>query len=358
MFTLEKIVRPSILALREYQNIKEKPYQVKIRLDKNENAFGSPFTKWFHRYPDTGNVKLREALSSVKNVNVENIVVGNGSIELIDSIFQAFCRPGIDNVVICPPTMPMFEERATIYEIKIKQAPLLDDFQLNISHIELQVDDSTKIIWLCSPNNPTGNSLVRGDIETILNNFNGLVVIDEAYINYSRQKSFLQELLEYPNLIILHTLSSAWGLAGLQVDMAFASKEIIDILNLVKQPVSINSSTEEICLIALEEVGQVNDMIKEIVGMRVALKGVIEKLPFVQKVYPSDANFLLVKMDNANEVYNYLIGRYIAVSNQSNVPYCENCLRITIGTENEITELVDALADYFVEKKAIGASIN
>ena len=353
MFTIEKLIRPNILALLNSQKPKEKSDTSKIRLHKNENAFGSPLTKWYHRYPDSSNEKLREALSVVKNVNPDNIIVSNGSSELLDAIFQGFCRPGVDNVLICPPTCPLYEKRANIHEVKVKKAILLDDFQLNISHMELQVNECTKIIWLCSPNNPTGNFLVRSDIETILNNFDGLVVIDEAYINYSRQKSFLKELNDYPNLIILQTMSVAWGLAGLQVDMAFASKEIIDVLNVVKQPNSINNSTEELCLTALEEVGQVNDIIKEIVGMRVALKGVVEKLPYVQKVYPSDANFLLVKMDNANEVYHFLLSRSIAVSNQTDEPYCENCLRITIGTEDEITKLVEALADYFVEKKAL-----
>ncbi len=358
MFTIEKIVKPNILALLSAQIQKEKSDRLKVRLDKNENAFGSPLTKWYHRYPNSSNEKLREALSGVKNVNPANIIVGNGSSELLDAIFQGFCRPGVDNVLICPPTFPLFEKRANIHEIKVKQAPLLTDFQLNISHMELQADEFTKIIWLCSPNNPTGNSMVREDIGSILNNFDGLVVIDEAFINYSRQKSFLQELNDYPNLVILQTMSVAWGLAGLQVDMAFASKEIIEVLNVVKQPNSININTEELCLTALEEIGQVNDMIKEVVGMRVALKGVIEKLPYVQKVYPSDANFLLVKMDNAKEVYDFLLSRSIIVSNQTDEPYCENCLRITIGTEEEITQLVVALADYFVEKKSLESRSN
>jgi histidinol-phosphate aminotransferase len=195
----------------------------------------------------------------------------------------------------------------------------------------------------------------REDVETVLNNFDGLVVVDEAYINFSKQKSFIQELKDYPNLVVLQTFSKAWGLAGLRLGMAFASEEIIEILNRVKPPYNINQVTQELALKALEEVGQVNDMIKELVQMRVALKGVFEKIPIVQKVYPSDANFLLVKVEDAKATYNYLLSRGIVVRDRSNVKLCDNCLRITIGTEEENTELVEALADYYVETKKANA---
>jgi histidinol-phosphate aminotransferase len=235
--------------------------------------------------------------------------------------------------------------------VEIRKAPLLDDFQLDLVHLENLVDENTKLIWICSPNNPTGNSMDRADVETVLNNFNGLVVVDEAYINFSRQKSFVQELADYPNLVVLQTFSKAWGLAGLRLGMAFASGEIIDVLNRVKPPYNINQATQDLALKALEEVGQVNDMIKELVQMRAALKGVFEKLPFVKKVYPSDANFLLVQVDDAKSAYTYLLSRGIVVRDRSNVLLCENCLRITIGTEEENTELIEAMADFFVETR-------
>jgi histidinol-phosphate aminotransferase len=222
----------------------------------------------------------------------------------------------------------------------------LEDFQLNLAHIETLIDVNTKIIWLCSPNNPTGNSLDRTDIEMVLNNFSGLVVIDEAYINFAKQKSFIQELAEYPNLVVLQTFSKAWGLAALRLGMAFASTEIIAIMNKTKPPYNINQATQEMALKALEEVGQVNDMIKEIVAMRDALAEVLREVPTVEKVYPSDANFLLVKIKDAHSLYNFLLTKGIVVRDRSSVKLCEDCLRITIGTEQENTLLIDAISDW------------
>jgi histidinol-phosphate aminotransferase len=209
------------------------------------------------------------------------------------------------------------------------------------------MDANTKIIWICSPNNPTGNSIERASIEMVLNNFDGLVVIDEAYINFSKQKSFIQELQDYPNLVVLQTLSKAWGLAGLRLGMAFASKEIIGILDKVKPPYNINTATQELVLKALQEVGQVNDMIKIIVDMREALANVFRKMPTVEKVYPSDANFLLVKIADARAVYDFLLTQQIVVRDRSSVELCENCLRITIGTEKENTLLIDAMQAWY-----------
>jgi histidinol-phosphate aminotransferase len=249
----------------------------------------------------------------------------------------------------------MYEVSANINDVEIRRAPLLDDFQLDLVHLENLVDDNTKLIWICSPNNPTANSMNREDVETILNNFEGLVVVDEAYINFSRQKSFIQELNDYHNLVVLQTFSKAWGLAGLRLGMACAAEEIIEILNRVKPPYNINQVTQELALKALEEVGQVNDMIKELVQMRTALKGVFEKIPFVQKVYLSDANFLLVKMDNARKIYEFLLTRGIVVRDRSNVKLCDSCLRITVGTEEENTELIEALMDWYVETKQVKA---
>ncbi|MDB5246749.1 MAG: histidinol-phosphate aminotransferase [Segetibacter sp.] len=352
MFDLNKLVRENIKNLTPYSSARDEfTGEAKVFLDANENALGSPLLKWYNRYPDPHQLKVKEALSTVKAVEPAEIFLGNGSDECIDLLYRCFCNPGKDNVIICPPTYGMYEVSANINDVEIRKAPLLEDFQLNLVHIETLVDDNTKLIWICSPNNPTANSMHREDIETVLNNFNGLVVVDEAYINFSRQKSFIQELNDYPNLVVLQTFSKAWGLAGLRLGMAFASQEIIGILNRVKPPYNVNQVTQELALKALEEVGQVNDMIKELVQMRVALKGVFEKIPFIQKVYPSDANFLLVKMDNARRVYEFLLTRGIVVRDRSNVKLCDDCLRITIGTEEENTELVEALADWYGKNK-------
>ena len=349
MFSLNSLTRDNIKSLKPYSSARDEfSGEAKVFLDANENSLGSPLMKWYNRYPDPHQVKLKEAISAIKSVDADQIFLGNGSDECIDLLYRCFCNPGKDNVIICPPTYGMYEVSANINDVELRRAPLLGDFQLNLAHIETLVDANTKLIWICSPNNPTGNAINRNDIETILNNFNGLVVIDEAYINFSRHKSFTQELANYPNLVIMQTFSKAWGLAGLRLGMAFASKELISILNTVKPPYNINQATQELALKALKEVGQVNDMIKEIVQMRVALKAVLEKIPAIEKVYPSDANFLLVKMKNARKVYEFLLTEGIVVRDRSNVILCEDCLRITIGTEEENTQLVEAICDWQV----------
>ena len=349
MFSLNSLTRDNIKSLKPYSSARDEfSGEAKVFLDANENSLGSPLMKWYNRYPDPHQVKLKEAISAIKSVDADQIFLGNGSDECIDLLYRCFCNPGKDNVIICPPTYGMYEVSANINDVELRRAPLLGDFQLNLAHIETLIDANTKLIWICSPNNPTGNAINRNDIETILNNFNGLVVIDEAYINFSRHKSFTQELADYPNLVIMQTFSKAWGLAGLRLGMAFASKELISILNTVKPPYNINQATQELALKALKEVGQVNDMIKEIVQMRVALKAVLEKIPAIEKVYPSDANFLLVKMKNARKVYEFLLTEGIVVRDRSNVILCEDCLRITIGTEEENTQLVEAICDWQV----------
>jgi histidinol-phosphate aminotransferase len=346
-FDLNKLIRPNIKTLAPYSSARDEfSGEAKVFLDANENSLGSPLTKWYNRYPDPHQQKVKEKVAFIKNVPEANIFLGNGSDECIDLLYRSFCNPGKDNVIICPPTYGMYEVSANINDVEIRKAPLLPDFQLDLVHLENLVDENTKLIWICSPNNPTGNAIHRADIEAVLNNFNGLVVIDEAYINFSKQKSFLQELADYPNLVVLQTFSKAWGLAALRLGMAFASKEIIDVLNKVKPPYNINQATQELALKALEEVGQVNDMIKVLVDMRNALTAVLESIPTVEKVYPSDANFLLVKIHEARKVYAFLLSKGIVVRDRSNVQLCNDCLRITIGTEKENTLLVDALADW------------
>jgi histidinol-phosphate aminotransferase len=250
-------------------------------------------------------------------------------------------------VIICPPTYGMYEVSANINNVGIKKVPLLNDFQLDLIHLENAIDTNTKIVWICSPNNPTGNSINRVDIEMVLNNFNGLVVIDEAYINFAKQKTFVQELSDYPNLIVLQTFSKAWGLAGLRLGTAFASTPIIEVMDRVKPPYNINQATQEIATKALEEIGQVNDMIKIIVDMREALAEVFLTMPTVEKVYPSEANFILVKIKEARKIYEFLLTKGIVLRDRSNVALCENCLRITIGTEQENTLLIDAMQEWY-----------
>jgi histidinol-phosphate aminotransferase len=330
--------------LKPYSSAKDEyTGDAKILLDANENSLGSPLTKWYNRYPDPYQQKLKEKLAFVKQIAANQIFIGNGSDECIDILFRTFCEPGKDNIIICPPTYPMYEVSANINDVQVQNAPLLSDYQLNLAHIEQLVNDQTKIIWICSPNNPTGNSLDRIDIETILNHFNGIVVVDEAYINFSKQKSFVQSLIDYPNLVVLQTLSKAWGLAGLRLGMCFASPQIIGFMNKVKAPYNINIVTQELALQALEEVGQVNDMIKLLVDMRVALAQVIASMPHVIQVFPSDTNFILVKIPKARQLYEYLLSQGIIVRDRSALELCEDSLRITVGTEQENTLLVDAM---------------
>jgi histidinol-phosphate aminotransferase len=343
-FELDKLVRPNIKTLKPYSSAKDEyTGDAKILLDANENSLGSPLTKWYNRYPDPYQQKLKEKLAFVKQIAANQIFIGNGSDECIDILFRTFCEPGKDNIIICPPTYPMYEVSANINDVQVQNAPLLSDYQLNLAHIEQLVNDQTKIIWICSPNNPTGNSLDRIDIETILNHFNGIVVVDEAYINFSKQKSFVQSLIDYPNLVVLQTLSKAWGLAGLRLGMCFASPQIIGYLNKVKAPYNINIVTQELALQALEEVGQVNDMIKLLVDMRIALAQVIASMPHVIQVFPSDTNFILVKIPKARQLYEYLLSQGIIVRDRSALELCEDSLRITVGTEQENTLLVDAM---------------
>lgn len=351
MFNLDQLTRENIKKLTPYSSARDEfSGEAKVFLDANENSLGSPLLKWYNRYPDPHQQLIKQKLSTIKGILPEHIFLGNGSDECIDILFRCFCEPGKDNVIICPPTYGMYEVSAHINDIEIRKAPLLPDFQLDLVHLENLIDANTKLIWLCSPNNPTGNSLNRTDIEMVLNNFNGIVVIDEAYINFARQKSFVQELKEYPNLVVLQTLSKAWGLAGLRLGMAFASQAIVEVMNKVKPPYNINQATQELVLKALEEVGQVNDMIKLLVDMREALAEVFTSMPTVETVYPSDANFILVKIADARKVYEFLLTKGIVLRDRSNVQLCDNCLRITIGTEQENTQLVDAMQEWYVSQ--------
>jgi histidinol-phosphate aminotransferase len=347
IFDINKLTRPNIQKLTPYSSARDEfKGEASVYLDANENSLGSPLLKWYNRYPDPMQWKVKEKLAAIKQVPPEKMFIGNGSDECIDLLYRCFCEPGIDNVLITPPTYGMYEVSANINNVELRKAPLLPDYQLNLAHIEQLADAHSKIIWLCSPNNPTGNSLKRKDVEFVLNNFQGIVVIDEAYINFSRQRSFTFELADYPNLVVMQTLSKAWGLAGLRLGIMFASEQIINVVNKVKPPYNIGQHTQELVLKALENTDQVNDMITLLVDMREALADVFEQMPDIVRVYPSDANFLLVKMKNARAVYDFLLSRGIVVRDRSKVMLCDDSLRITVGTEEENTALVDALIEW------------
>jgi len=317
--------------------------QASVYLDANENSFGSPLPADYNRYPDPLQLDLKDAISKIKGVPIENTFLGNGSDEAIDLLFRAFCNPRKDNVIILPPTYGMYEVSANINDVEVRKVNLTPDFQLDLEKIAETIDANTKIIFICSPNNPTGNSLNRSDIETILANFKGLVVIDEAYINFAKQKTFIQELTEYANLVVLQTFSKAWGLAALRLGMAFSSTHVIDILNKVKPPYNINQATQDLALAALQNIQQVNEWIKITVTERERLANALGRLEKVRKVYPSDANFILVQIDHAHWTYHQLVDQGIIVRDRSKVVLCDDCLRITIGTIEENNQLLTAL---------------
>lgn len=341
---IKNLQRENIKNLRPYSTARDEyKGQANVYLDANENSFGSPLPENFNRYPDPLQLDLKDALSKIKGVPIENTFLGNGSDEAIDLLFRAFCNPGKDNVIILPPTYGMYEVSANINDVEVRKVNLLPNFQLDLEGIAEAIDENTKLIFICSPNNPTGNSIVRTDIETVLANFKGLVVIDEAYINFAKQRTFIQELTEYPHLVILQTFSKAWGLAALRLGMAFASSIVIDILNKVKAPYNISQSTQDLALAALQNIGQVNEWIKITVSERERLSTLLLELPMVTKVYPSDANFILAEITDAAGVYHALVDKGIILRDRSKVVLCEGCLRITIGTLQENEVLLSAL---------------
>lgn len=347
MFDINRIVRSNIRNLVPYSSARDEFHgEAKVYLDANENSLGSPLLKWYNRYPDPQQLALKEKITRIKGITAEHIFLGNGSDEAIDILYRAFCEPGRDNVVICPPTYGMYEVSANINDVAVKKVPLTPGFQLDLEALEEAVDAQTRIIWLCSPNNPTGNSLDRSDIELVLNNFDGLVVIDEAYVNFSRQRSFIPDLADYPNLVILQTLSKAWGLAALRVGMAFASAAVIEIMNRIKPPYNINEASQKLAADALGEVEQVNEMIRILVSERDRLAAALASIGKVISVFPSDANFLLVRVPDARRLYEFLLGRGIVVRDRSSQPGCADCLRITVGTPAENDLLLSALNDY------------
>ncbi len=341
---ISKLLRPHLLNLTPYSSARDEfKGEADVYLDANENAFGSTSSDHFRRYPDPYQAKLKSKISEIKRVQTSKIFLGNGSDEPIDLLIRAFCNPGKDRIIITPPTYGMYEVSANINDVGVVKVPLNEDFSINLINVLDAIEPGIKIIFLCSPNNPTGNSIEQNDVLEILKKFQGLVVLDEAYIDFSPKSSMISALEDYPNLVILQTFSKAWGLAALRLGMAFADKEIIGILNMIKPPYNINGSSQELALKALESHEKMNEMIRGILAQKKRLKSMLEDISTVQMIYPSDANFLLIKIDNAHEVYLKLIERKVIVRDRSKVELCENCLRITIGTEEENNTLIDQL---------------
>ncbi|MGO3193050.1 MAG: histidinol-phosphate transaminase [Sphingobacterium sp.] len=349
-FSLTTLLRDNIKRLVPYSSARDEfNGEASVLLDANENAFGSPYSRNYNRYPDPKQHRVKNRLHQIKGVPAENIFLGNGSDEAIDILYRAFCEPGVDNVILVPPTYGMYEVSANINNVQCKKVPLTSDYQLNLDGIAEAIDARTKMIFICSPNNPTGNSINRQDIETILVNFDGIVVIDEAYINYAKQLSFTKDLAEFSNLVVLQTLSKAWGLAGLRLGIAFASTDIIAVFNKIKPPYNINQATQDIVLEALERVDVVNEWIKETVFEREKLISALIDIQQVHHVTPSEANFVLVKLNAPSELYAYLVDRGIIVRDRSKVELCAGCLRLTVGMPDENKIILNAIHSFYKE---------
>jgi len=343
-FDLENLVRENIKNLTPYSSArKEFSGAAQIFLDANENSFGSPLAQNFNRYPDPLQISIKEKIAEWNNVEPSEIFVGNGSDEAIDLLFRIFCRPQIDNVLICPPTYGMYEVSAEINDVKIKRANLTLDFELDFERIKNSIDENTKLLFVCSPNNPSGNSFERENILRLVKDFQGLVVVDEAYIHFSQEKSLVSEINNFPNLVVLQTFSKAWGLAGLRVGLAFADEKTIKLFNRVKPPYNVSQIAQEAILQAMENKSQVKETIAEIVSEREKLIEKLNEFSFVTKIYPSDANFILVKTTDAERIYKFLLDEKIVVRNRSNVELCAGCLRITVGTIEENEVLLNSL---------------
>jgi len=338
---IQKLLRDNIRQLQPYSCARDEfKGEASVYLDANENPYNSPY----NRYPDPLQWEVKKQISLVKNIPAENIFLGNGSDEPIDLLYRAFCEPRIDNVVAIEPTYGMYKVSAGINDVEYRKVLLDDNFQFSADKLLDASNLYTKIIWLCSPNNPTGNSLNRNEIIKLLTEFEGIVVLDEAYIDFASEASFAVKLMDYPNLVILQTFSKAWGNASIRLGMAFASTEIIAILNKIKYPYNINILTQKHILLALKDAEQVKKWVDILLEERANLINKLEQLPLVQHIYPTDANFVLVKVDDANGIYQSLVDKGIIVRNRNSVSLCNGCLRITVGTPEENKILLQELA--------------
>lgn len=342
-FNIDNITRKNIKALKPYSTARDDfKGAASVYLDANEN----PYPTEFNRYPDPKQNKLKNAIAKIKQVDPQQIILGNGSDEIIDLVIRAFCEPGIDNIIIPQPTYGMYEVCAGINNVGVKRPHLTPDFEMDLQAIKEAIDDNSKVIFLCSPNNPSGNLLDSNKIKSLLKSFSGIVVIDEAYIDFADTEGFVSSLKNFPNLFLLQTFSKAWGLAGLRLGVGYGSKEMVQILDNIKPPYNINSITQRAALTAIESNKQTNEWVAVIKNERVLLEELLRSLSFVVKVYPSQTNFLLVKMLNAKACYQYLLTKGIIVRDRSSAIHCENCLRITVGTPDENKDLIAALRDF------------
>lgn len=337
---INKLLRKNIQSLKPYSSARDEyTGEAMVFLDANENPFNEPY----NRYPDPLQKEVKEKISKLKHVASDNIFLGNGSDEPIDLLIRAFCEPGTDNIVSINPTYGMYQVAADISGVELRKVSLTEDYELNTNEIIGATDVNSKIIFLCSPNNPTGNSLNKETMLELASSFNGLVVVDEAYIDFAPGKTLLNELADCPNLVVLQTFSKAWGMAGIRLGMAFASVEIISILNKIKYPYNLNILTQQKALELMDKKVSVQKWVKLLIAERKKMEELIAEFPFVEKVYPSDANFILIKMHDAKGIYDYLVEVGIIVRDRSKVHLCDDTLRITIGNSEENETLLNAL---------------
>ena len=347
MRTLKELTRPNVWALKPYSSARDEysGVEASVFLDANENPYNTPV----NRYPDPLQRELKALIAPLKGVREENIFLGNGSDEAIDLIFRAFCRPGVDNVVAIDPTYGMYKVCAEVNDVEYRTMLLDVYYRFKASALLSAIDENTKAIFVCSPNNPTGNSLCRKEMESLLNRFDGLVIVDEAYIDFSSEPSMLKDLDKYPNLIVLQTFSKAWGCAAIRLGMAFASLEIIAIFNKIKYPYNVNILTQQEAIKMLQHPEQIKAWVDTLLEERARVMEEFVKLPCCIRVFPTDANFFLAKVYEATQLYNYLVSEGIIVRNRTNVALCKDCLRITIGTKEENDALLEALRKVEVE---------
>jgi histidinol-phosphate aminotransferase len=348
-FDLKQLIRPHLLNLKPYSSARDEYKGTKgVFLDANENSYGSVTTEGnYSRYPDPLQHQVKEELSKIKGVTSNQIFLGNGSDEPIDLLFRIFCEPLKDNFIQTPPTYGMYQVCADINNVQTINVNLSSDFQLRTAEILAAVTPQTKLLFVCSPNNPSGNSLKVKDMIHLLESFKGLVVVDEAYIDFSAQESFVKYLSKYPNLVVLQTFSKAWGLANLRCGMAFASPEIIAILNKVKYPYNINGLTQTWALDALKNIAKKNDYVARIIAQRKVLETELAQLSFVKKIHPSDANFILVAFEKANELFAYLIDHEVITRSRTKVVLCDDCIRVTVGTEAENEVFLNTVKSFY-----------
>ncbi|MBP7357723.1 MAG: histidinol-phosphate transaminase [Prevotella sp.] len=344
MKSLKELVRPNIWSLAAYSSARNEysGHVANVFLDANENPYNRPF----NRYPDPLQLEVKAKLAPIKHVRPEQIFLGNGSDEAIDLPYRCFCCPGIDNVVAIEPTYGMYKVCADINDVEYRPVLLDDNYQISAEKLLAATDENTKIIWVCSPNNPSGNNIDRDEIVKLVDSFDGIVIVDEAYSDFSLQKPMRDELDKHPNMIVLNTFSKAWGCAAIRLGMAFGNEDIIEIFNKVKYPYNVNNLTQNQALEALKDPFEVDKWVRTLLLERSRMIDAFKQLPICEKIYHTDANFFLAKMTDAQKIYDYLVEKGIIVRNRTRIKLCTNCLRVTIGTKNENNELLAALRQY------------